>query len=152
MDVTFLESEPFFSAPNSTLQGETQNEEQNWVLFDWQNSNTVMGEEEEPQFEHDTPLDNASPPSTVLAGPSPENIPEVSTLDTHLDNSNLNSPIGYVLPFRTNCGKPPKRYSPDDEERRSKYPIANYRSTKRLSEPLRGFVHVLSSIQVPPGI
>jgi len=111
-----------------------------------------MGEEEEPQFEHDTPLDNASPPSTVLAGPSPENIPEVSTLDTHLDNSNLNSPIGYVLPFRTNCGKPPKRYSPDDEERRSKYPIANYRSTKRLSEPLRGFVHVLSSIQVPPGI
>jgi hypothetical protein len=45
MDVTFLESEPFFSTPNSTLQGETQSEEQNWVHFDWQNSNTVMGEE-----------------------------------------------------------------------------------------------------------
>jgi hypothetical protein len=56
------------------------------------------------------------PLSTVPAGPSPENIPEVSTLDTHLDNSNLNSPVGYVLPFRTNRGKPPKRYSPDDEE------------------------------------
>jgi len=26
MDVTFLESEPFFSAPNSTVQGETQSE------------------------------------------------------------------------------------------------------------------------------
>jgi hypothetical protein len=92
------------------------------------------------------------PPSTVPAGLSPENIPEVSTLDTHLDNSNLNSLVGYVLPFRTNRGKPPKRYSPDDAERRSKYPIANYMSTKRLSEPLRGFVHVLSSIQVPAGI
>jgi hypothetical protein len=55
----------------------------------------------------------------------------------------LNPPAGYVLPFRTNRGKPPKRYSPDDEKRRSKYPIANYMSTKRLSEPLKGFVHVL---------
>jgi hypothetical protein len=64
----------------------------------------------------------------------------------------LNPSAGYVLPFRTNRGKPPKRYSPDDEERRSKYPIANYMSTKKLSEPLRGFVHVLSSIQVPAGI
>jgi hypothetical protein len=42
--------------------------------------------------------------------------------------------------------------SPDDEKRRSKYPIANHMSTKRLSEPLRGFVHILSSIQVPAGI
>jgi hypothetical protein len=64
----------------------------------------------------------------------------------------LNPFARYVLPFRTNRGKPPKRYSPDDEERRSKYPIANYMSTNKLSEPLRGFVHVLSSIQVPAGI
>jgi hypothetical protein len=72
MDVTFLESEPFFSAPNSTIQGETQSEEHNWVHFDWQNSNTMMseephgeephGEEEELQVEHDTSPDNASPP------------------------------------------------------------------------------------------
>jgi penicillin V acylase-like amidase (Ntn superfamily) len=64
----------------------------------------------------------------------------------------LNPLAGYVLPFRANCGKPSKRYSPDDEKRRSKYPIANHMSTKRLSEPLRGFVHILSSIQVPAGI
>jgi hypothetical protein len=166
MDVTFLESEPFFSVPNLVPQGETHDEEQNWVHFDWPNSNIVTGEEEEPHSEmveqieepntssaHDTPPDSAtSPLSTVPAGPSPENIPEVSTLDTHLDNNNLNPSAGYVLPFRTNCGKPPKRYSPDDEERRSKYLIANYMSTKKLSEPLRGFVHLLSSIQVPARI
>jgi hypothetical protein len=56
------------------------------------------------------------------------------------------------LPFRENRGKPPKRYSPEDEERRSKYPIVNYVSTRRLSEPLRAFVHVLSSTQVPAGV
>jgi hypothetical protein len=165
MDVTFLETEPFFSIPNFVPQGETHDEEQNWVHFDWPNINTVIGEETEPhsvsveQTEpstssaHDTLPDSTTlPPFTVPTSPSPENIPEVSTLDTHLDNSNLNPPAGYVLPFRTNRGKPPKRYSLDDEERRSKYPIANYMSTKKLSEPLRGFVHVLSSIQVPAGI
>lgn len=169
MDVTFLESETFFSGPNPVLQGETYDEEQNWVYFDWPNINTVTsedphGEEEEPHSgaveqveplisECDTPPDTASPsPSIVPTGSSLENIPEVSTRDTHLDNSNMNSSIGYVLPFRTNRGKPPKRYSLDDEEQRSRYPIANYMSTKSLSEPLRGFVHVLSSIQVPAGI
>jgi len=150
MDVTFLEAEPFFPIPNSVPQGETYDEEQNWVHFDWPNITTVIGEETEPhsvpveQTEpstssaHDTPPDSTTlPPFTVPTSPSPENIPEVNTLDTHLDNNNLNPPAGYVLPFRTNRGKPPKRYSPDDEERRSKYPIANYMSTKKLSEPLK---------------
>jgi hypothetical protein len=35
IDVTFVESELFFPAPNSALQGETRGEEQNWVSFDW---------------------------------------------------------------------------------------------------------------------
>jgi len=45
MDVTFLESEPFFSGPNPALQGEIHDQEQNWAHFDWPNSNTVMNEE-----------------------------------------------------------------------------------------------------------
>jgi hypothetical protein len=162
MDVTFLESEPFFSGPNPALQGETHDEEQNWVHFNWPNSNTVTsekphGEEEEPhsrpvvQVEPSTSEHDTVSPSPVPTSSSPENILEVSTLGTHLDNSNLNSSARYVLPFRKNRGKPLKRYSPE-EERRSRYPIANYMSTKRLSEPLRGFVHILSSIQVPAGI
>jgi hypothetical protein len=169
MDVSFLESKPFFSAPNSALQ-ETRDEEPNWMHFDWPNNDTVTGEEpqsglvdptrpDEPtehnaSLEHDTPSEiEPSPlPSTVLAVPSAENIPEVSNLDTHSDISNLNTPDGYTLPFRENRGKPPKRYSPDAKERRSKYPTANYMSTRRLSEPLRAFVHVLSSVQVPTRI
>jgi hypothetical protein len=37
MDVTFLETKPFFPSPesNSTRQGEITNEEQNWLRFDW---------------------------------------------------------------------------------------------------------------------
>jgi hypothetical protein len=44
MDVTFLESDTFFSAPNSSLQGEIQDEEQNWLHFHWKNSGIVADE------------------------------------------------------------------------------------------------------------
>lgn len=39
-----MESETFFSTPNSDLQ-ETRDEELNWVHFDWPNNDTVTGEE-----------------------------------------------------------------------------------------------------------
>ncbi|RVX04154.1 putative mitochondrial protein [Vitis vinifera] len=45
-------------------------------------------------------------------------------------------------------GKPPYQYSLDIEEQRSKYPIAKYVSTQRLSEPLEAFAHTLSSCQI----
>ncbi|RVW19946.1 hypothetical protein CK203_116298 [Vitis vinifera] len=41
------------------------------------------------------------------------------------------------------------RYSPNIEDRRLKYPIANYVSTKTLPEPLKTFADALSSCQVP---
>jgi hypothetical protein len=145
MDVTFVESEPFFPAPNSALQGETRDEEQNWVHFDWStvpdtgtseapqseigepigsDEHTEQPTEQHASSEHDTPLEvETSPPhSTIPVVPSPENIAEVSNLDTQYDISKLNTPAGYTLPFKENHGKPPKRYSLEDEERRSKYP------------------------------
>lgn len=64
----------------------------------------------------------------------------------------MDTSAGYILPFRHNRGKPPNRYSPEIEERRPKYPIANYVSTKRLSEPLKTFVHELSSCHVPASV
>ena len=54
-----------------------------------------------------------------------------------------------MLPNRHNRGKPPSRYSPDIEERRSRYPIANYVPTKKLNEPLKTFVHNISGCHVP---
>ena len=60
--------------------------------------------------------------------------------------------VGYELPYRHNRGKPPDRYSPNIEDRRLKYPIANYVSTKTLPEPLKTFVATLSSCQVPTSV
>ncbi|KAL6315467.1 hypothetical protein AAG906_000759 [Vitis piasezkii] len=134
MDVTFLESKLFFLAPTSSLQGETQDEEQKWLHFDWPNSETMV--DEAPSLmsidptrldgptEHNTTSENytpsltepSSPLSLVHADPPRENIPEVSILDTSSNRSDLNTSVGYTLPFRENHGKPPTRYSPDIEK------------------------------------
>ena len=53
-----------------------------------------------------------------------------------------------MLPFRHNRGKPSNRYNPD-EERKSKYPIANYVSTQGLSKPLKTFTQTLFSGHIP---
>ena len=60
--------------------------------------------------------------------------------------------VGYELPFRQNRGKPPKRYSPKLEDQRSRYPIANYVLTKKLSKPLKNFVNELSSHHIPTSV
>ena len=73
----------------------------------------------------------ASPPSIVPEDPTPEN-PEVNSLSTNV----LELPASYELPYRHNRGKPPKRYSPDVEERKSRYPIANYVATHGLPKPI----------------
>ncbi|KAF2323937.1 hypothetical protein GH714_004152 [Hevea brasiliensis] len=91
-----------------------------------------------------------SPHSSIPEVPSHENIYEISSPTTTSSHTkNLELSVGYILPLRHNRGKPPNRYSPDYEERRTKYPIANYVSTQKLSEPLKAFVHTLSSCHVP---
>lgn len=62
------------------------------------------------------------------------------------------SPTCYHLPFRHNRGKPPARYSPNIEGKRSKYPISNNVATQRLIEPLKKFNNELSSYLIPVGV
>lgn len=62
--------------------------------------------------------------------------------------SDLNVSTTSTLHFKENHGKPPNRYYLDIKERKSKYPIVNYLSTRRLSKPFKTFVHILSSSQV----
>lgn len=78
-------------------------------------------------------VNDAIPLSSVPEGSfSAENTDEVSSSTTHAHNNNLGVST-YVLPDRQNRGKPPKRYSPNDEkERQTRYPIANYVSTQRI--------------------
>ncbi|KAK1422393.1 hypothetical protein QVD17_25482 [Tagetes erecta] len=56
--------------------------------------------------------------------------------------------IKYVLPPRTNRGIPPKRYSPEKEAQKSKYPMANI-ATGNLSKEAKAFVSSLYSEQIP---
>ena len=156
MDVTFLKTEMFYSSSlsNSPLQGVIDNEEMNWVRFDWPRYNDINtqnhGEYNQGFLETEketTPNILAEDerevlPSLVPRDPSPENILEVSSPTSHtiLDNHDA----GYIIPLRNNRGTPPNRYSPEFEERRSRHPIANYVSIKKLFEPFKTFIQTLS--------
>jgi hypothetical protein len=138
MDVTFLESETFFSSsvPNSPRQGEIRNDEPNWLQFDWLSlkdndiNNTEMEVNTEQGTSPETEAETEDPPhSTVPDDPSPGNTPEVNSPTISSNSNDIDVHVGYILPFRHNRGKPPNRYSPDIGERSSKYPIANYVST-----------------------
>ena len=124
MDVTFLKTDTFFSlVPNSSLQGETQDKELNWMRFDWF-SGIKNIETTAPTTTHSivkelivesTPEESLEakivpPLSSVPKNPSLENITEVSSPTAPLISQNeVNR--GYELPFRHNLGKPPSRYS-----------------------------------------
>ncbi|KAI5410572.1 hypothetical protein KIW84_055906 [Lathyrus oleraceus] len=90
MDVTFLEFDHFYSfvSPNSSLQGETPEEESNWSTFDWFKdidipSTEGFGDSCQTQTNHMSPEVEVSefppppPPSPILNDPSHENIIEV---------------------------------------------------------------------------
>ncbi|KAL6335683.1 hypothetical protein AAG906_032873 [Vitis piasezkii] len=135
MDVTFVETETFFP-PNSPLQRETRQKDVSKIHVELRQPKHVSLPTEHHEDDHEA---HVTSPSTDPKSNS-ENDPEVSSFNTNI----LAPPIGYVLPNRHNHGKPPSRYSPDLEGRRSRYPIANYVSTKELNEPLKTFVHKIS--------
>ncbi|KAM1789243.1 hypothetical protein ACFX11_039423 [Malus domestica] len=78
---------------------------------------------------------------------NPENIPELrSTMPI-----NVSDVSNYQLPFRHNRGKPPNRYSPETTKG-SKYPIANYVSSHKLSELGKTFVQQISNNSTPSSL
>ena len=106
-----------------------------------------------PESEELVNYELANSPLTSVPEDSPTaNTPEVSHSTTPPCDNTLDTPAGYILPFKHNHGKPPNRYSPDEEERRSKYPIANYVFTQALSEPIKTFTHTLSSCHIPNSV
>ena len=162
---------------NTTLQGEPTGEEPNWLitprgemapgieiesdelqpLMNMEKMGDVIGREgpeseeptNEPKNEEPANDEPANTPLTLVPKDSTtENTPEVSHSTTSPCDNTLDTPTSYILPFRHNRGKPPNRYSPDEEERRSNYPIANYVATQALSEPIKTFTRTLSSCYI----
>ncbi|RVW83709.1 Retrovirus-related Pol polyprotein from transposon TNT 1-94 [Vitis vinifera] len=123
----FLRIRNFFSSSVSTssLQGEIRDEKLKLVDLEAA-SKSFEPENEEPHF-------------SVPEAPSPENTLEVNSPITPIND--LDNSVGYTLPFRHIVASLHISSSPYFEERRSRYPFANYVSTQGLPKPLKEFVH-----------
>ncbi|BBH02937.1 hypothetical protein Prudu_013658 [Prunus dulcis] len=163
LDVTFLESEMFFYDPasNSTLQGEILSEELNRSNLENEDvhlcTKIALGQEtitidhpESGTCQCSLPNNDRSPnpcesvfDSSHTPADNSEQQDEDPPLTQQCQRTNL-----LRISVRQNRGKPPNRYSPDIGKT-SKYPIANHVSTDKLSEPLKAFVHQLSTIHIP---
>ena len=101
-----------------------------------------------PTIETPTLIIETPPHSTVPHDPTFENILEASSplVTKHLTDDS------YQLPPRHNRGKPPECYFPDIETHKSKYLIANYVSTKKLSKPLKSFSNELLVYHIPTSV
>ncbi|CAL2259667.1 unnamed protein product [Prunus armeniaca] len=165
LDVTFLESELFFHDPssNSTLHGEIRSEEQNWSNLE--NEEILLCTEmiDHPEFgaqDYSLPKSNQSPIHCDQLPDPPDPYEDISYLSltptNNIEQQDEDPPLTQQyqqtnllrISLRQNRGKPPNRYSPDIGKT-SKYPIANHVSTKKLSKPLKAFVHQLSAIHIP---
>ncbi|KAI5317844.1 hypothetical protein L3X38_037551 [Prunus dulcis] len=97
---------------------------------------------------------DVAPLSTTSLVPSPEsshaNISKVSIkslINTNNDCEIVECSV-YQLPPRSNCGKPPNRYSLELATK-VKYPIAHYMSTHGLSEACQAFVNQMCMAVTP---
>ena len=74
------------------------------------------------------PFSKKTPLPHVPNNCSPNNILEVSSLSSSSSHA-LDTPTSYHLPFKHNRGKPLVWYSPNVEEKESKYLIVNHVTT-----------------------
>ena len=78
---------------------------------------------------------------------------ETEQHSSHVDQDNQSDeePVRYELPPRTNRGVPPKRYTPEKEARRSRYPMANI-AKGNLSPEAQVFTTSLYSEEIPTSV
>lgn len=125
MDCDFLETEYYYASPQSSVEGEKNNQHSDWLFkYNWEPSST-----EELQ--------------SIPTNPSPltpsSNVSEVQISDTEISDAETLSPVSvsfpntagqsenpYYLPPRQNRGIPPQRYNPEYKPKKSRYPIANF--------------------------
>lgn len=82
---------------------------------------------------------------------SSNNETEQQSSQVEQENQTEVEPVRYELPPRTNRGVPPKRYSPEKEARRSRYPMANI-AKGNISPEVQNFTTSLYSEEIPTSI
>ncbi|CAL9020404.1 unnamed protein product [Prunus brigantina] len=162
MDVTFSETEYFYTAVPSTSDHQGENTDGNLSWLDLGGDVTVeqrvepgtepiLEESQQATIEKDPvveqPCAEPSIPSLSSSEVPPNtsslNMPEVSIVNDCVTNPSVGT---YKLPPRQNRGVPPDRFSP---EGKVKYPIANYVSCNKLAPERQTLVSNMESIHVP---
>ncbi|XP_071704000.1 uncharacterized protein [Rutidosis leptorrhynchoides] len=171
MNCDFIETEYFYNT-QPTSEGEKEsNDTLSWVTWtpkphniqtESPNPSPESPKSPNPNPKSPSPTPESSNPSPESPNPSPESpniepngIPsndeeDIPTNDTPLKNESTSAETTerYVLPQRINRGVPPKRYSPKNENQRSRYPIANI-VLGNLSSEAQKFNSVLYSKKIP---
>uniref|UniRef100_A0A803LV14 Integrase catalytic domain-containing protein n=1 Tax=Chenopodium quinoa TaxID=63459 RepID=A0A803LV14_CHEQI len=162
LDCEFFEKSYYYTQPGP--QGETSSDDLSWLTYP-----EVM-DLEDPTTQVDSTTDVASPEVTVPSSPlqsTPDSPTEHPTEDVvissevNTENSDLcdlpitdpvvpseNCPNRYELPPRRTRGVPPKRYDPEYEDSRSRYPIGKI-SNENLASNAIAFTASLYSTEIP---
>ena len=158
MDVTFFEDMSYFSSPDTARQGEnTYFEELYHGEGEALEESPIIVEADASSSQAPNSLTaNEVEDTTVPSGITPTHDQQLPGTEGHssevcipTDTNNIESNVGqYVLPNRSTRGQPAKRYEPNIHAK-SKYPVANYMSTKRLSKSYKSFVNQISGVSVP---
>lgn len=126
MDCDFFKDSYYITQPRS--QGESMNSEDlSWLIHPLTNGRDPK---EQVAITTDVVTETDAPPSPH-SSPVPEHLaenevtPESPTNDTNnnMPSEDANIPKRYELPPRSTRGVPPKRYDPEFESQRSRYPI-----------------------------
>ncbi|KAM5585973.1 hypothetical protein ABKV19_005070 [Rosa sericea] len=120
---------------NDAVLEEGQNRQHCVVLNQGQNANVCDNNSEYDSENRTSPSSSSPSSSQTLQGSEGQH--EV-----------IHAPNLSVLPSRSTRGKPPKKYEPSLKAK-SRYPVANYVSTHRLSKSYESFVHQISSVSIP---
>ncbi|KAM1494901.1 hypothetical protein ACFXTO_029686 [Malus domestica] len=172
MDVTFHEEVSYFVKPSSDspLQGEMGSEVQirrddmddvlqtelgtePIILRDTNQSTTDDDRLPAADISDELPSDDRLPAADMSNelpddGSSSDDSSNCLVQDGGIHEVNSDDSSTYQLPPRANRGKPKVQYEPDMHAK-AKYPIKNYVSSHRLSQPYASYICQLSSVSIP---
>ena len=130
MDCDFSESEYYYTHPR--CQGEMQSDDLRWLASPWMlnpDPQEQLGNATElsPQVVHPIPhpVMSEHQVSSLLEQDAISNadIVDITSETMETGKEQTGEPQGYTLAPRSTRGIPPKRYDPDYEAKRSRYPI-----------------------------
>ena len=156
MDCDFFEQTYYYTRPGP--QGEiSSNDDLSWlihpILIDSPDPKEQVGESTDVVSENIiSPFPSSPVPPVEHLELQEVNSDDLSVIENSCDNIvNIDVSNRYELPPRSTRGIPPKRYDPEFEAQRSKYPI-NKEGIENLSQSAMAFNTALYSSDIPRSV